>query len=88
MDICKRAHELNPLIPTDPSKLDIVRDIVGLRPGRKSGLRVDSEIADGLKLVHAYGASGGGFALSAGVGRKCAALVDALLNPAGPLKPY
>ncbi|KAI5828038.1 hypothetical protein EV122DRAFT_267708 [Schizophyllum commune] len=88
LDICKRAHELNPLIPTDPSKLDVVRDIVGLRPGRKSGLRVDSEIVDGLKLVHAYGASGGGFALSAGVGRKCAALVDALLNPAGPLKPY
>jgi D-amino-acid oxidase len=54
-DICKRAHELNPLVPASPEDLTIIKDIVGFRPGRTSGLRVDSELIDGMRVVHAYG---------------------------------
>jgi hypothetical protein len=55
-DICKRAHELDPRVPASPDELTIVRDIVGFRPGRTSGLRVAAEVVAGAKVVHAYGA--------------------------------
>lgn len=54
-DICKRAHELNPLVPASPDGLTIVKDIVGFRPGRTSGLRVESEVVHDMRVVHAYG---------------------------------
>ena len=34
---------------------DIVGHNVGLRPSRKSGVRVEKELRDGQKIVHAYG---------------------------------
>lgn len=35
--------------------VDIVRDIVGIRPARTGGVRVEQEVADGQNVVHAYG---------------------------------
>jgi len=84
LSILTRAHELNTLIPpTPPTPTDdihIIRDIVGIRPGRKTGLRVESEVIGGARVVHAYGGAGGGFALSAGVGRRVARLVDGFVH--------
>ncbi|RJE26152.1 FAD dependent oxidoreductase superfamily [Aspergillus sclerotialis] len=49
-------------------EFDVVRDIVGRRPARDGGMRVEAEKMDGGRvLVHAYGAGGRGFELSRGV---------------------
>ncbi|TFK51572.1 FAD dependent oxidoreductase [Heliocybe sulcata] len=80
VDIARRAHQLDPRIPANVEELDIVRDVVGIRPGRRGGMRVEAErVVIGnveMPVVHAYGASGTGFAFSPGVGRKVAQLVD------------
>ncbi|KDQ57890.1 hypothetical protein JAAARDRAFT_34699 [Jaapia argillacea MUCL 33604] len=81
-DVLRRAHELEPLIPPSSSSpnLEVIRDIVGIRPGRKGGMRLEGEVLEsGLKVVHAYGMGGVGFAMSAGVGKKVADLVDEFL---------
>ncbi|EKG10975.1 FAD dependent oxidoreductase [Macrophomina phaseolina MS6] len=38
-----------------PADFDVVRDNVGFRPGREGGPRVEKEVIDGQKIVHAYG---------------------------------
>jgi D-amino-acid oxidase len=46
---------------------DLVAERVGLRPGRKSGVRVEPEtLSDGRKVIHNYGHGGAGFTLSWG----------------------
>ena len=50
---------------------------VGLRPFRKSGVRVDTELlADGRRVVHDYGHGGAGFSLSWGCAQKVVELID------------
>lgn len=52
---------------------------VGLRPFRRSGIRLEAEpLRDGRPLIHNYGHGGSGFTLSWG----CAAAVVALATPA------
>ncbi|KAK3336117.1 FAD dependent oxidoreductase [Cercophora scortea] len=53
---------------TGREKLTVVRDIVGRRPTRKGGLRLEGEVLPGGRFVmHAYGLGGRGFELSWGV---------------------
>ena len=52
--------------------LSTVRDIVGFRPGRKTGLRVERE----GDVVHAYGASGAGYIFSFGVAERVKELIE------------
>ncbi|KAF9023700.1 nucleotide-binding domain-containing protein [Hymenopellis radicata] len=80
-DILRRVHEITTpgAYPQTVAELDLIRDIVGIRPGRKSGVRVEKETIAGMKIVHAYGVAGGGYIFSAGVGRKAAGLVDELV---------
>lgn len=35
--------------------IEIVRDIVGFRPERTGGIRVEKDVLNGQKVVHAYG---------------------------------
>ncbi|KAG0650011.1 D-amino-acid oxidase [Hyphodiscus hymeniophilus] len=49
-----------------------VTDIVGFRPGRKGGLRVERE----GDIVHAYGVEGAGYIYSFGVAEKVRELID------------
>ncbi|EGO52687.1 hypothetical protein NEUTE1DRAFT_126150 [Neurospora tetrasperma FGSC 2508] len=50
------------------TRLTPVRDIVGRRPTRKGGLRLEGEVVDGAGFVmHAYGLGGRGYELSWGV---------------------
>lgn len=50
-------------------EFDVIRDIVGRRPAREGGMRIEVEnINQGQEvIVHAYGAGGRGFELSWGV---------------------
>ena len=49
----------------------VIRDVVGRRPTRKGGLRLESELIGPDKVViHAYGLGGRGYELSWGVAQK------------------
>lgn len=45
----------------------VIRDIVGRRPTRKGGMRIELEHSSGYPVVHAYGLGGRGYELSWGV---------------------
>ncbi|KAH8432770.1 FAD-dependent oxidoreductase [Aspergillus melleus] len=82
-DIIRRVHESLPddFPSPDPKDYTIVRDIVGIRPQREGGVRVEQETLDGQKVVHAYGVAGGGYVFSFGVGKEVARLVDEYESP-------
>jgi glycine/D-amino acid oxidase-like deaminating enzyme len=52
--------------------LGTVIDIVGFRPGRKTGLRVERE----GNVIHAYGTEGAGYIYSFGVAEEVRALIN------------
>ncbi|KAL7620459.1 hypothetical protein AAE478_009454 [Parahypoxylon ruwenzoriense] len=57
-------------------KFTVIKDIVGRRPTRRSGIRLEREIADGNKcIIHAYGLGGRGYELSWGVADEVAKLL-------------
>jgi D-amino-acid oxidase len=67
-------------------QFDVIRDIVGRRPARNGGLRLEYENprADdlyGRRIVHAYGAAGSGYAISWGVAYEVARMVMATTGP-------
>ncbi|KAL3479291.1 hypothetical protein BJX99DRAFT_76110 [Aspergillus californicus] len=77
MDIARdeitRAHRLAPdIVPENPSE-DSLSYIIGIRPSRRGGFRLDSEQVGDRIVLSAYGFGGGGYAFSYGVG-------DALLK--------
>lgn len=55
---------------------EIIKDLVGIRPLRVGGVRVDKEVVEGMKVVHAYGTTIGGYIFSFGLAREAARLVD------------
>ncbi|KAF5008356.1 hypothetical protein FDECE_5399 [Fusarium decemcellulare] len=83
-DILRRVHENAPGVFKDGKveNVEIIRDNIGLRPARTSGLRVEQQVADGQNIVHAYGTGGGGYVFSFGVARAAGTLVnDFLFTP-------
>ena len=57
-----------PFTPESGGKFDVIRDIVGRRPAREGGMRIEAEkVAEDKYVVHAYGAGGRGYELSWGV---------------------
>jgi len=54
--------------------LEDVKDIIGFRPGRKTGIRVERE----GDVVHAYGVEGAGYIYSFGVAERVAQLIDGI----------
>jgi D-amino-acid oxidase len=56
----------------------VIAERVGLRPFRKSGVRVEAEkLRDGRAVIHNYGHGGAGFTLSWGCAEKVLALAEA-----------
>ncbi|KAM0229437.1 hypothetical protein ACHAPO_009980 [Fusarium lateritium] len=68
----------------DIGSLKVIKDVVGRRPAREGGMRVETEAKDttwGVKhVVHAYGAGGRGYELSWGVAGEVAELVKEVLG--------
>ncbi len=70
------ASKWFPFTPESGGQFDVIRDIVGRRPAREGGLRIEMEpVEDGKNIVHAYGAGGRGFELSRGVAEDVTALM-------------
>ncbi|TVS14036.1 MAG: FAD-binding oxidoreductase [Gammaproteobacteria bacterium] len=63
-----------PLLPVQVSEDRIIRTVVGLRPFRPAGFRVEAERLDDKLLVHNYGHGGGGWTLSWGTAALAAEL--------------
>lgn len=76
----QRVHQNLPAAFPSPNIKDyeFVRDIVGIRPQRKGGVRLEKEVRKGRKIIHAYGVGGGGYVFSFGLARKVAAMVNDL----------
>ncbi|KAF4629523.1 hypothetical protein G7Y89_g8623 [Cudoniella acicularis] len=50
---CRINENLPEAFPINEFK--IVRDIIGIRPQRSGGIRLEKEILGGQKVIHAYG---------------------------------
>lgn len=62
------ASKWFPFTAESRGEFDVIRDIVGRRPARDGGMRIEAERApDGRTVVHAYGAAGRGYEISRGV---------------------
>ncbi|CEI60253.1 hypothetical protein FVEN_g6427 [Fusarium venenatum] len=68
----------------DVGSLKVIKDVVGRRPAREGGMRVETEAKDttwGTKhVVHAYGAGGRGYELSWGVASEVTELSKEVLG--------
>lgn len=65
-----------PQILGSEGKFTVMKDIVGRRPTRKGGMRLEAENLDGNKrIIHAYGLGGRGYELSWGVADEVARLL-------------
>ncbi|KAA8650905.1 hypothetical protein EYZ11_010005 [Aspergillus tanneri] len=75
-DEIARAHRLAPdIIPENPSE-DALSYIVGIRPSRQGGFRLDSEQIGSRIILSAYGFGGGGYAFSYGVADALTKMVE------------
>lgn len=77
--LLRNAAKWFPFTEESGGRFDVIRDIVGRRPAREGGVRIEVEEVDvdGLqgRVVHGYGAGGRGYELSWGIARDVAALV-------------
>jgi len=76
--ILERAKALCPEL-LENGEFEGLRVVVGLRPARKGGARMEMEVRGGIEgrktVVHAYGHAGAGFQNSVGVAREVVQLV-------------
>lgn len=77
--ILARAHESLPDVfpPPQDGSIEVVDDLVAIRPLRPEGVRVEQETIGGQQVVHVYGITVGGYILSFGPAQEPAKLVDA-----------
>lgn len=70
---------------TELANIQVIADIVGRRPARDGGMRVETETRDtavgSQHVVHAYGAGGRGYELSWGIANEVQQLVREVLAP-------
>ncbi|KAF7122583.1 hypothetical protein CNMCM5793_000608 [Aspergillus hiratsukae] len=67
-ELLSNAAKWFPFTKESGGQFDVIRDIVGRRPAREEGMRIEAErVGSDRFIVHAYGAGGRGFELSWGV---------------------
>lgn len=75
-DEITRAHRLAPdVVPEQPADEDISH-IIGIRPSRRGGFRLDSEKQGDRTVISAYGFGGGGYAFSYGIADAVGKMVE------------
>lgn len=57
-------------LPPDADGFEVVADIVGRRPARDGGPRIEREESDNKIVIHAYGFGGSGYQFSWGVAQE------------------
>ncbi|OAA76128.1 NAD(P)-binding domain protein [Akanthomyces lecanii RCEF 1005] len=76
LDLLKKLAETYPQILSKGVHFKPLRDIVGRRPTRKGGMRLEKEeVGLGRIIVHAYGAGGRGYELSWGVAKSVGSVI-------------
>ncbi|CAG8302321.1 unnamed protein product [Penicillium salamii] len=75
-DEIARVHQLAPEIVPEHPAADRISHIVGIRPSRKEGFRLDSERKGDRTVVSAYGFGGGGYAFSYGIADAVVKMVE------------
>lgn len=77
--ILARAHESLPeaFSSRENGSIGVVEDIVGIRPLRPDGVRVEQETIGDEQVVHVYGTTVGGYILSFGLAEEAAKLINA-----------
>ena len=73
---------LTPVAPVQVSEERILKTVVGLRPYRRGGFRLEDEYVEGKHLIHNYGHAGDGVSLSWG----CAQIAAEMARAGGPGK--
>ncbi|MEM9937272.1 MAG: FAD-dependent oxidoreductase [Pseudomonadota bacterium] len=71
----------SPLAPIQSSMDRVTRSIVGLRPFRKTGPRLEAATLGGKDIVHNYGHGGGGVSISWGVAEMAASMIKSAGQP-------
>lgn len=75
-DEISRAHILAPdIVPETPPE-DSLSHIIGIRPSRQGGFRLDSAKVGQRIVLSAYGFGGGGYAFSYGVADAVSKMVE------------
>jgi glycine/D-amino acid oxidase-like deaminating enzyme len=74
--LCRNFVATYPKIADESGSVRVLKDVVGRRPARHGGARLErEEVAPGKAVVHAYGLGGRGYELSWGVAETIASLV-------------
>ncbi|QDS74927.1 hypothetical protein FKW77_004292 [Venturia effusa] len=75
-EILEAAKEWAPELLNAEGEFDVLSEQVGLRPGRKGGVRCEIEVlGEQVVVCHAYGHGGGGFQKSIGCAKKVVRLL-------------
>ncbi|KAI8228736.1 D-amino-acid oxidase [Colletotrichum sp. SAR 10_99] len=75
--ILKTFAATYPAILGDSGEYRVLKDVVGRRPTRRGGLRLEREdVSDGRTIIHAYGLGGRGFELSWGMAEAALGLLQ------------
>ncbi|KAF7712659.1 Uncharacterized protein PECH_002785 [Penicillium ucsense] len=75
-DVIARAHRLAPeMVPAQPPK-SALGHIVGIRPSRRGGFRLDTETRGPRTILSAYEFGGGGYSFSYGVAEALVRMVE------------
>lgn len=74
------------LLTAEDGGFEVISVQCGLRPGRKGGPRLESEVFGGRTIVHAYGHAGGGYQNSVGSARAVLKLVSGVREAGQEIK--
>lgn len=84
-ELLQKAAKMYPEILNERGEFDVITDIIGRRPTRLGGMRIEIESrsiegGENQRVVHAYGAGGRGYEMSWGVAEDVKELVESILD--------